>query len=327
MNKTIYFPSFEPPSQNWLKFALLYMDNFNPIIPDRGFANTSRQYRDVIENTDLISPYRPQYEQGERASIKAIEFINKLQNQRYLYSSLLNRPNLIRDFTNNENKQFFIYGEKFSMHWEDFCRQNNFSNEVEGGIIVSEELGFIYMTFLAEEIAFDEGMSIITDSNNFDNFLNYKQTIPRIQRRRQDFAHGVMSLVIPKNISEISISRLIDFRNENRQLIRSFNIELDNSLNSIQDAITQRQFVERFNNVYSELTEEILAQGIGIATIPFGTYLLIQNTLATTPEYIKEIIGGIGLLLTGKIAVSARWKEIANRHNCRRYLTNLERIK
>ncbi|MBA4241440.1 MAG: hypothetical protein C0448_11995 [Sphingobacteriaceae bacterium] len=327
MNKTIYFPSFEPPTQSWLKFALLYMDNFNPIIPDRGLGNISQQYRDIINNTDLITPYNPQYLQGERASIKAIEFIERVKNNVNTHSSILNRPNLIRDFTNDINKEFFIYQEKFSMHWQDYCRENNFSENHDGGILVSEELGFIYMSFLAEEIAFDEEMSIITDNNKFDNFLNYKRSIPRATIARHSFAQGIMSLVVPKNISEISVSSLIDFRNNNRELIRSFNLELDNSLNNIQEAVTQKQFIERFNNIYSDLSREIIAQGIGFATIPLGTYLLIKNPLASTPEYIRDIMGGIGLLLTGRIAISGRWKEIVNQRNCKRYITNLERLR
>lgn len=326
MKNTIYFPSFEPPSQNWLKFALLYMENFNPIIPDRGLGNVSAQYHDIIDNTDLITPYNPKYMQGERASLKAIEFIDKVKDQRYRYSSLMNKPDLIRHFA-NADKEFFIYREKFSMHWQDYCRENGFSEEGDGGILVPEELAFIYMAFLAEEIAFDEGMSVITDNNKFDNFLNYKRAIPRPTIARQSFAQGVISLAIPRDINQIPIGRLIDFRNRNRELTRAFNQELDNSLSSIQEGVTQRDFIERFNNIYSDLSREIVAQGAGFATIPLATYLLLKNPLAATPEYVKEIIGGLGLLLTGKIAISGRWKEIANKRNCRRYLTNLERIR
>lgn len=326
MNKTVYFPTFEPPSENWLKFALLYMDNFNPIIPYSAITETSRQYQDVINNTNLITPYEPRYEQGERASIKAIEFVDRIHNQPYRYSGLLNRVNVNRRFTNNDEKTFKIYREKFSMNWEEYCRENDFSIETDGGILVSEELAFLYMTFLAEEIAFEEGMSIITDNTKFDNFLNYKRTIPRAAKTRNEFAHGVMSLVIPQNISEISINTLIDFRNANRNLIRSFNVELDNSLNNIQEGITDRVFIDRFNNIYSELSSEILAQGFGFATIPLGTYLLINNPLSNTAEYIQEVIGAIGILLAGKNAIRGKWREISNLHNCRRYITNLGRL-
>ena len=34
MNNSIYYPNFEIENENWLKFALLYVDTFRPIIPD-----------------------------------------------------------------------------------------------------------------------------------------------------------------------------------------------------------------------------------------------------------------------------------------------------
>jgi hypothetical protein len=71
----------------------------------------------------------------------------------------------------------------------------------------------------------------------------------------------------------------------------------------------------------------VLTQGLGIATIPLATYILLQNAAASNPEYINQIIGGLGIILTGKAAIGTKWKEIANRHNCKRYLTNLERLR
>lgn len=326
MENLVYFPTFEPPSANWLKFALLYVENFNPIIPTVRIDQLSADYRRVIENTDLIQPYNPQYHQGDRASLKAIELIEQVAQNPYKFSNLFNRANLIRNISNPSNRFFEICQEKFSMNWEHFCLENNYGQRTDNGIIVSEELAFIFMTFLAEEISFEEGKSIITDNNSFDNFLNYKRVIPRGVRDRQSFAQGVLSLVMPRNISEIPITKLINFRARNRERIRAFNIELNNSIDNVQQGISEQEFVNRFNNIYSELTTEILTQGLGVATVPLATYILLQNTAATNPDYINQIIGGLGIVLTAKVAVGARWKEIASRHNCKRYLTNLERL-
>jgi len=326
MENLVYFPTFEPPAPTWLKFALLYVDNFNPIIPDSGRRHLTKDYERVIGETDLITPYRPSYDQGDRASIKAIEFVKKLNENPYRYTNLFNRPNIIRTMRSN-NRLFKIFAEKFSMNWEDYCLQKGFGERTDGGILVTEELAFIFMTFLAEEIAFQEGKSIITDNNNFDNFLNYRKVIPRHIYDRQTFAQGVLSLTVPRDISTIPVSNLIRFRNTNRERIRAFNAELNNSLNNVQDGISEKDFVDRFNNIYSELTTEILTQGLGIATIPLATYILLSNTAATNPEYINQIIGGLGIILTAKAAIGMRWKEIARRHNCKRYLTNLERLR
>ena len=36
MEELIYYPGFEVSNEDWLKFALLYLDKLNPIIPESG---------------------------------------------------------------------------------------------------------------------------------------------------------------------------------------------------------------------------------------------------------------------------------------------------
>jgi hypothetical protein len=327
MTNLVYFPTFEPPTQTWLKFALLYIENFNPIIPRSGRNVLSEDYQRIINETDLITPYEPLYNQGDRASIKAIEYIEKLDRYPHRFANLFNIPNLSRVIRNDDQKNFKIFEEKFSLSWAAFCVENRLGERTEGGINVTEELAFIFMSFLAEEIAFEEGKSIITDNHKFDNFLNHQRVFARNIITRGSFAQGVLGLSVPRNISEIPMQNLIEFRNRNRDKIRAFNVELDNSINNVQAGVSEREFVERFNNIYSELTTEILTQGLGITSIPLATYIMLQNPTIATSEYISQIIGGLGIVLTAKVAISTKWNQISNRHNCKRYLTNLERLR
>ncbi|MBN8857035.1 MAG: hypothetical protein J0H29_01530 [Sphingobacteriales bacterium] len=327
MENLVYFPTFEPLSDSWLKFALLYVENFNPIIPDAGYNQLSDEYKRVIDETDLITPYSPKYLQGDKATVKAIEFIDRIKVNPYLYTNIFNIANVIRTFQNRKQWTFKIYEGKYTSTWKEYCLENEFGKETNGGILVTEEIAFIFMTFLAEQISFEEGKSIITDDNHFDDFLNFNRTILPTTRRRQGFAQGVLSLTVPKDISTISIKKLVGFRRKNRERIRAFNHELNNSLESVQKAVTASDFVERFNSIYSELTTEILNQGFGVATIPLSTYILIQNPAAISPEYINQIIGGLGIIIGAGSALNSKWKEISIKHNCRRYLTNLERLR
>lgn len=59
MKDLIYYPRFESRDENWLKFALLYMENFIPIIPSRGRIFLSTNYQKLIDETDLVQPYEP----------------------------------------------------------------------------------------------------------------------------------------------------------------------------------------------------------------------------------------------------------------------------
>ena len=326
MENLVYFPTFEPLSQEWLKFAILYVENFDPIIPYSGNSQLSYDYLKVIDEADLIKPYQPKYDQGDRASTKVVEFFDKVVDKPDRYVNIFNRANILRDIR-NPRVRFKIYSEKFSFTFEDFCLKNELGIKTDGGILVAEELAFIYLAFLAEEIAYDEGKSIITDNNQFDNFLSFNRMNPYSIRGRENFARGVLSLLVPKNINEISIDNLITFRKVHRKKIAAFNHELNHAFDQLQNGITEEDFVDRFKDIYSELTNEILAQGIGIASIPLGTCLLLNKPDTGGLEYVTQIAGGIGLIMVGGLAIGRRWKEIVAKHNCRRYLTQLQQLR
>lgn len=326
MRDLVYFPTFEPPTQNWLKFALLYIDNFSPIIPENGYRHLTDDYKRIIGDTDLITPFQPTYNQRDNATINAMKFIDEVQRNPYRFINLFQKPNLIRTISDKNTRNFKIYGEKFSLQWKEYCIKNNYGESVDEGIIVTQELAFIFMTFLAEEIASSENKSIITDNNNFDDFLNYQKGIPKSFVDNQNFAQGILNLKVPKDITTIPIKNLIEFRNSNRDKIKAFNIELTLFFNNIETGTSKRDFIDSFNNIYTELTTEILAQASGIIAVPLATYVLLHNVSATMPEYMKEVMSGISGIVNVKVVIGAKWKEIANKRKCKRYMANLEQL-
>jgi hypothetical protein len=68
MKKLIYYPSFEIHDQTWLKFALLYFDQLQPIVPFDGDRYISNETRNILDSTDLIKFCRPDFETGLTAT-------------------------------------------------------------------------------------------------------------------------------------------------------------------------------------------------------------------------------------------------------------------
>ena len=55
----MYYPNFEIQDQNFLKFALLYIDEISPIIPENARETLSDPMRDALcLNKDLYPPIR-----------------------------------------------------------------------------------------------------------------------------------------------------------------------------------------------------------------------------------------------------------------------------
>lgn len=327
MEPLIYYPNFEPPSDIWLKFSLLYFENFKPIVPYNRRHLISDDFRLIEKETDLVTLYAPHYDDGYRASLKAIEETEKILANPHERSPLFNRVNVLRKWQKPENWNFFVYKEKFSDNWLHFCEEHNIGLATEDGLYLPEELAFLFMTYLAKEIAFKESSAIITDNNRFDNFTNYSRaTTPSISKRTK-FAKGLFNFIVPQNLSEIPFAQLIDFRNKNRHLITAFNKELDNVQEKIGEGYSKNDFIESYNHIYSEYSREILLHGLGIATIPLAAYMPIQNSLAITPEYIKEILGALGIILGGGYALNRALKDTQSKRYCKKYITNLERLK
>ena len=55
---------------------------------------------------------------------------------------------------------------------------------VQDGLLVSEELGFIFMQHLAKEISYKTNSSIITDNQKFNNYANFERIeIPSLKKK------------------------------------------------------------------------------------------------------------------------------------------------
>src|SRR5690606_26587104 len=103
----------------------------------------------------------------------------------------------------------------------------------------------------------------------------------------------------------------------------AFNNELDNVQSKISEGYSHRDFIDSYNDIYSEYSKEILLQGLGLASIPFAAYILIQNPVATTPDYTKEILGALGIILGGGYALNKGLKDNQTKRYCKKYLINL----
>lgn len=74
----------------------------------------------MMNNTELINPYKPDYKDGDLASIMAIEYLEKS-----------------RDKKNLKNKNACkLYREKYSYRFEQYCLENNLCKTCGNGIML-----------------------------------------------------------------------------------------------------------------------------------------------------------------------------------------------
>ena len=64
MKDLIFYPGFEFSDTTWVKFALLYINKLNPIIPTTGESYLSDSFKQILDETDLIHFHRPTFDEG-----------------------------------------------------------------------------------------------------------------------------------------------------------------------------------------------------------------------------------------------------------------------
>lgn len=318
MNELIYFPSFEPQNQKWLKFSLLYLDEFRPIIPESGRNDISDMYREIYNETDLINPFSPQYIHGENASLKSIEELDKIFQYPKRYRRQFSN---INNWKNQNTWNYLIYSEKFSYVFKDYCIQNNLGEENSNGILVSEEIGYIFMQNLANEISNKTNSSIITDSRKFHNYDTYKSIIDTDTISIQQLAESTINLKIPMNMEEINLSNIIKFRNEHKDLIKEFQLSLEKIRNKVDD-ISALKFLGEFDSIYSKSMKDITLTSLGLGSTLFSIYSLYEtNTLD-----VEELVGIGGGLSATYYGVKEIITETNNKRQCVKYFANLKEL-
>lgn len=326
MKKYIYYPNFEPPENEWLKFSILYLDKFESIIPYNRQHLVTDEYRKLQSETDLVDFFSPEYHQGEQASLKAIIEAERILKRTYESSFLFNRINISRDWKNPNSWDYQIYGEKFSYSWAEFCQTEKIGTRTIDGIKLPKSLAFLFMTHLAKQIAFERNGNIITDNLEYDQYTSYSQIKSTNTNVRDKFIRGIIKLQVPKNITEIPFNILIEFRNRNRDLIRSFNSQIDRIENLIGNGISEQRFIDDYNYTLNSIIREIVQLGIDVTTVPFAFNTLAQNSNALNHEYIKEILGGLSIVGGGYYAMRKSLYDKRNERMCKKYLARLHHL-
>jgi hypothetical protein len=112
MRQVIYYPTFEVGNEEWLKFALLYLDTLDPIIPHAGDVYLSHRFRQLVSETDLIHIHRPEYSEGFKATLDTIDNIEKVLKNPDRYESIFGTPNVVKIWKNRKKQVAKLFSDK-----------------------------------------------------------------------------------------------------------------------------------------------------------------------------------------------------------------------
>lgn len=328
MKDLIYYPAFEPEDLNWIKYALIYIDKFSPIIPDSGMSELSDLFWNLKDNTDLVVKYTPKWQHGDIASTKAIKEIEFIQRHPEQYRDKLNNVNVLRAWTDKQNQIFKVYEEKFNIPFKYYCLENNLAQACVGGIMMSKELAYLFMTFLVEEIAYKENATPITDNPKLDLLSTYLRVKDFKTEEQITAVNTLIDQNLPGKIENIEINKFIEFRKDTGivELRIKFNKALDKFYQAFENNADITQFVKELNSTNKDLIAEVGLFFGGLTSIGLGGLVLLNDSNSTNLEVAKQIVEGTVLTITGAIGIHKEWKLSENRRCARKFLTKLKEI-
>ena len=220
MRSMIYYPGFEIENEKWLKFALLYFDELRPIIPYMNIQENkylSENSIQIMNETDLIRPYTPEFEEGHCASILACAEFDKYLEYPKRYSYAFGRSsneNIIDRWKNVAFQTCNLYNGKFSQEFYQYCLDNGLAQPFDDGIRMSKDLAFVYMSFLADIISKNKEIEMFTDISHYNNLLLINDKyLTASQNERYKIAKTQIEFAIPGKITQISLENIINLRN------------------------------------------------------------------------------------------------------------------
>ncbi len=328
MKGLIYYPTFEPQSINWLKYSLLYIDQFSPIVPIRGSNQVTDVFKKISQETDLVNYIQPNYGQGVVATINAISQIEQIKTNPNLFKPIFKSENVIESWQNNKIWDTLLYAEKFSDQFLDYCLNNKLASIHPLGLITSNGLAGLYMTFLAEQIAFDNQASPITDLESLDNLSSFLRSKDVNSENKLTAAQTILTLKLPQEIESIKIEKFITFRNNShiRHLRIAFNKTVESFYESVEKNFDPYTYLQDLSKTNLEYIKEIGLLFGGLTSATLGAVVLMSDLDPNKFEIAKQIVEGSILALTGTVAVNHAWKLGKDRKNARKFLSKVRKL-
>ena len=328
MKRLIYYPSFESTNENWLKFALLYVDQLSPILPVRADDKISELYNRLHNETDLLINHRPGFLEGHKASLEAIDQAENIARRPTSYAEILGQVNIVRHWKDVRNQDYILYEEKYSSDWTNFCLENGYGAKVEDGLKLSESLATLYLTILANKVAEEKNISPITDDTKIDMLSSFLRPHISIANNEAENAQAIIKLKLPAKISNISLKDIIKLRNSNGFKIDqdAFHTQLNNYLSGFENGDHSEDFVKKYSSSQSAFTEQFATLSSDMVTIGISTWILSAALNPQAPDYLKVAAAISGVVIKQGFTFKKNWVNTAESRHCRHYLTMLEEM-
>lgn len=327
----LYYPDFSVSDINFLKFSLLYLDELKPIIPMGARNFLTREMNMVMQSTNLIQPYAPDWEDAYNASRVASTFIEYYHNSLDTYDF----PKRIKgrgldEISWNQRKDYILFQDKYTADFEYYCLERGLASRCNEGIRVNHNFAYIYMSILADMISKIYGFDMITDNYDFSSPIlwegnkKHSETANRIKQIRTE-----LEFWIPVDLRKIPLVEFIRLR-EDRQFEEArkhFVKELQTIIQSKEEcSIDFYNLYECKNELYGLIKSIFKEVAVGVVSMEYFKNTIIDgNTCFDFFTGANAVVSLSTIMQQHRESREYYEKIIGNQMN-RRYLSKIKTL-
>lgn len=327
MRDFIYFPGFEVPDINWLKFALLYFDRLRPIVPEelKKRPPISREYmRKVYNETDLIEYYNPNWREVLAASNDAAGYIKHLLDN--------DDGVTISRWREQQDQKVYLYKGKSTGDFARMCVEQEIAIQDHGGLLISNELSFIYMSILASCAAENAGINLITDNRRAARCVKDADLLSkRYSGAEVDVARSEIEFFLPRELNDIPLDEIIKLREQ--KSFRDIRVAFMQTVSEIVENQEKGLIVDVHAQLQSARSEILdVFKSVFKTTMPIlatvsGFHAFKADSTETgIPELAADSIGN-GLDLNDEIPkLTDSIKKLVQKKHCRKYIAEISQL-
>ena len=315
----LYYPHINLTNKNWLKHSFLFWDKLSRIVPSTVEPTDSEDIVRFRYETDFINDYSPdkwvisetfnnfsnfliEFQESGRFE-KHYKYKHPDNRSREKYDQFKNNSNYRREILRDIaiNKGSYIHLQKLDNRLKELLFEIGLAvpgeNEWENWIKIDNDIGFIYMSYLAKVISKEKTLPLVTDvESSYSESTAFEPEIFRDYGSEFEHKLGniLLTTFVPKNINSIPFEKLIQIREKySDQRTEFFNTisqlcqdipSIDNK-SALEDALNHhsKSLIDQTSNLKSayesnkiETVSKFMAISVPTTMVSLSTFVPVE---------------------------------------------------
>lgn len=298
-NATLYYPTIEFASKEWLWNACLLWDKIYRIVPEGYIPDDKSEVRAIIENADIVANIVP----GKYATEIFEDFKKVIDESKWACA--------LSEADYMDGNYVRLHEGKADVQLRELLIAGN-KRDNEGFFYVPREFANTYMIYLANHIAHKNNITLTTDydfSWLCSNFMESHGKLDDDINRGADLTKlGSLTFAnfIPYGIEKLSAMELLAFRENSKEERHLFFDEMqklsDTIMNVNDEKIINDIFNERMREFqrargeYIKRIRDIKIEGFyGVKTVMFPVISTLATALTNVPDEVSRVLNACGV--------------------------------